>query len=450
MKKIARIFVAVMAVAALAMPHTASAASPVYNGRIAYGTTGSEIKAVKPVIGGLSPKTIVAGNYYNPAYSPDGSKIAYLLATAPTVLYIANADGSNATEVTQQAFYNDVQWAPDGNSLLVTISGYNGNNSFNIFKVDLNGNKLAQLTNFSYYVYGPRYSPDGSKIIYHSKNNNNIYIMNSDGTGVTNLTNGTAGNVTVNKPMFSPDGTKIIYSKIVGGNEVLGMMNVDGSSKVTIPTAGNLTTNAVYSPDGTKIAYAISNTDLHIMNTDGSGDVTYTTDTAGSLSWQALTRGPSSATPNPTVSLSGGKAIVDIAALYADPYGEGVNNATLTVTSTPASGTTSVDTTTGVITYTPRTTASRSLLDDIAAVFTPRVSAAAASDSFTYRICSTANAALCSTGTVNVNLLGAPNTGGGVPPSPLATILAYGLLSTGLTAVGFGIRALLKRHMRTL
>ncbi|MCH8275629.1 MAG: PD40 domain-containing protein, partial [Armatimonadetes bacterium] len=57
----------------------------------------------------------------------------------------------------------------------------------------------------------------GAKIAFSSKRDGNseIYIMNADGTGLTNLTNIAAFDWA---PAFSPDGSKVAFSSYRDGN----------------------------------------------------------------------------------------------------------------------------------------------------------------------------------------------------------------------------------------
>ncbi len=74
----------------------------------------------------------------------------------------------------------------------------------------------------------PTYSPDDIKIAFQSTRDGNdeIYIMNTDGSGQTNLTNNPAID---NLPTYSPDGIKIAFQSTRDGNDEIYIMNTDGS-----------------------------------------------------------------------------------------------------------------------------------------------------------------------------------------------------------------------------
>ena len=57
---------------------------------------------------------------------------------------------------------------------------------------------------------------------------NQVYVMNPDGTGQTNLSNNSFDD---SVPAWSPDGTKIAFVSTRDGNEEVYVMNADGSGQ---------------------------------------------------------------------------------------------------------------------------------------------------------------------------------------------------------------------------
>ena len=105
--------------------------------------------------------------------------------------------------------------AVDGTNKIVFFSDRAGNDQ--IYVMDANGSNQTRLTNSTSANYYPTWSPDGSKIIFSSTINDNddIYVMNADGTGLTQLTNDTAAD---GDPNWSPDGSKIAFISGRAGN----------------------------------------------------------------------------------------------------------------------------------------------------------------------------------------------------------------------------------------
>ena len=81
------------------------------------------------------------------------------------------------------------------------------------------------------YTSGPVWSPDGSKIAFHTLGGTfKIWTMNSDGTNLVRLTDGDDRGA-----CWSPDGTKIVFSgNRDTGNSEIYRMNADGSNQTRL------------------------------------------------------------------------------------------------------------------------------------------------------------------------------------------------------------------------
>lgn len=119
-----------------------------------------------------------------PAYSPDGSMIAYAtgeytlnslgvvstsnLSNSPTILVPGSRFGI-------QGFCSQPTWSPDGSEIVFVYTTINGLDiQSNLFKVSVNGGDPTQLTSYSWneIVSKPSYSPDGSKVAFNHLQSN--------------------------------------------------------------------------------------------------------------------------------------------------------------------------------------------------------------------------------------------------------------------------------------
>jgi len=99
-----------------------------------------------------------------------------------------NADGTNLRQVTNLDFMGGrSSFSPDGTH----IAFYRGPaGDRDIYVINIDGTGLVQLTDGGDNL-GPSWSPDGNWIAFTSfrDGNNEIYIIHPDGTGLTRLTN---------------------------------------------------------------------------------------------------------------------------------------------------------------------------------------------------------------------------------------------------------------------
>jgi hypothetical protein len=128
----------------------------------------------------------------SPSWSADGTRIAFSCALKQvswTDICVVNADGSNLTRVTTDA-YEDVEpaWSPDGNRIAFATNRGTTDGVMHIATMSATGTDFVQLGLGS----SPAWSRDGSRLLYvvMAPNGRGIYMMKADGTNVTRLTSG--------------------------------------------------------------------------------------------------------------------------------------------------------------------------------------------------------------------------------------------------------------------
>ena len=212
---------------------------------------------------------------HKPHWSPSGDRIA--LVDEHDRLWVMNTDGTNQKMVTTNC-WGPAKWNPDGLTLLFSYDGFFDSTGIGVINAD--GTNFKLLCNESIYQL-PDWSPDGHNIAYISNRDGNsdnfeIYTMASDGTNRQRLTNNEADD---NSPSWSPDGSKIAFvSNRDDQNYEVYVMNRDGSNLKRVSNVPRyiLYEPPIWSPDG-KIIFVeaemrngCSHCDIWIVNTDGS------------------------------------------------------------------------------------------------------------------------------------------------------------------------------------
>ena len=138
-----------------------------------------------------------------------------------------------------------------------------------IYVMNADGTNQTRLTNHVAYDCCPSWSPDGSQIAFTSWSRESfpaeIYVMNADGTNQTNITNHVSTHD--QNPSWSPDGTQIAFVSDRDGSDFfyfdIYVMNADGTNQTSLTNSDSFITgigspspSPSWSPDGSQIAFA--------------------------------------------------------------------------------------------------------------------------------------------------------------------------------------------------
>jgi Tol biopolymer transport system component len=271
---------AILAACALAAA-PAQGAFPGQNGRIVFSGEG-DLFTVNP--DGTGQATLLAGpeSDHEPAWSPDGTKVAFSRRLCNQFcgrpdIYVVNADGTGLRQLTAgEAFETQPAWSPDGRRIVFsrTAEDFSGRD---IWVMGADGTRQTRLTNDPDSENGPAWSPDGSRIAFGATGGV-IHLINADGTNETALTEGGSAD-------WSPDGLKLVFSRsesdifFIHG---IYTINVDGTNETPLyDPRGQSDKRPVWSPQGDRIAFdreecALGSpgclpADVHTVNPDGSG-----------------------------------------------------------------------------------------------------------------------------------------------------------------------------------
>jgi TolB protein len=218
-------------------------------------TTINDVFTMRPDGGGLIRLTDGMGVHTDPAYSPDGSLIAFASDRGrypeKQGIYVTNAtDGGDVRRVTSLPPAASVDYAPrfspDGTHLVFTREVDEASSDAALFVVNLDGSGLRKITSGDLYPGDADWSPDGKEIVFEASDPQTgfagVWIVGSDGSELHNVTataSGVGSQDGFSDPVWSPDGSLILAMH--------GVHSDDGDF-----IQGGL---ATIRPDGTELQY---------------------------------------------------------------------------------------------------------------------------------------------------------------------------------------------------
>lgn len=174
-------------------------------------------------------------------------------------IYTMNPDGSDETDLTAKsfgdAFYEvDPDWSPDGKK--IAFSSDRGDDyDFNIYVMNSDGTDVTQVTDAPGDEAEAKWSPDGKKILFGSnRKGSGRYLMNPDGTDVERILQEppSVAGADALRPAWSPNGKKITWTAKYEGDigSKIYVMNADGSGLTAIHGELETATSLDWQPVG--------------------------------------------------------------------------------------------------------------------------------------------------------------------------------------------------------
>ena len=231
-----------------------------------------------------------------PQASPDGTMLTYRGGKTKVTtdeVYVSAADGSGARRLTfNDAFDEAPVWAPDGRSILFSSNINDANHScgvtgppvepcnWDLYRVNADGTGLTQLTSSPDAEWFGSYSPDGRTIAFtvtRQTGESAVWAMPAAGGPAVQLT---ADALVAGQPEYSPDGKSIAFvDNFCSCPQVshVWVMNANGSHPQQITFGGGYNDGTpAWSPDGSRIAIertdvATGDRDVWVMQSDGTG-----------------------------------------------------------------------------------------------------------------------------------------------------------------------------------
>jgi TolB protein len=209
--------------------------------------------------------------------APDGKKVTCVgyIGTNPETwsIHVFNLDGTGLSRLTTTSGIQDTEpaWSPDGTKIAFTRINFNAGTE-ELWVMNADGTNLHSI---GINGFAARWSNDGTRFIYSKKSGNyDIYTCSVDGNNETRLTNTPADETF---PSWSHNGEQILYSLSEGGEITyeICIMNSDGSNPKNLTTNTSFDSNPRWSPSDSLIAFHSDRHqpgqwEIYLMNADGS------------------------------------------------------------------------------------------------------------------------------------------------------------------------------------
>jgi Tol biopolymer transport system component len=209
--------------------------------------------------------------------------LVLMLAINSIISQVKNISvATNGTQSTEDG--TPVFSSQTDNRLIAFTSVKDGN--YDIYTMHADGSGLTNLTNSPAQEVSPFWSPDGRRIAFVSGRAGSfgqIYLMDADGSDVVQLTHDQANHefnryYGASSGPWSPDGSRLIFSLWLPGEEkwTLYTMDINGENKTPLVSEPNIYYAISWSPDSRRIAFiaddpqSLGGDRIYVVNTDGS------------------------------------------------------------------------------------------------------------------------------------------------------------------------------------
>jgi Tol biopolymer transport system component/serine/threonine protein kinase len=217
----------------------------------------------------------------SPTWSSDGKRIAFLRTNGTqTNVFVSPAAGGVHGKITSlypsqvEAVGRHLDWAPDG-KYLIANDKKDPDDPFAIVLIEIATGHKIQLTTPPSGIIGdssPTFSPDGKTIAFIravSSGVDDIYTIPVGGAGISRVTSDRRFVISLT---WTADGRSIVFSSNRGGSHTLWRVAAEGGAPERISVRGENASDPVFTRDGTKMAYSQFYVDANIWRIDTAGN----------------------------------------------------------------------------------------------------------------------------------------------------------------------------------
>jgi dipeptidyl aminopeptidase/acylaminoacyl peptidase len=246
-------------------------------------------------------------NIGSPKISPEGNWILYSHATVDSAkdknqskLYMVNVDGTETVALTEQTkSFSGANWSPDGKYISFMAAGKEDKEGSQLYLLDRRGGEAKQQTHIKGEISSYQWFPDGKRILftirdynyadtaktnirkpyeidryqfkqdyegYLDNRKNHLYIWHIQEKKLDTLTKGKFDERDAD---ISPDGSRVVFSSNISADpdkndntDIFLIAAKPGSVPEQLTDFKGGDRNAKFSPDGQKIAYIRSASEL--------------------------------------------------------------------------------------------------------------------------------------------------------------------------------------------
>ena len=194
-----------------------------------------------------------------PAWSPDGSRIAFSGEVGPVrKIFSKELGGGEERQITSGEF-DDIQaaWSPDG-SAIVFVRGQRANEKLqpvdvfgafdagDIWRLDVSSGQQTKIID---NAYNPAFSPDGKSIVYDASRSGprRIWMSDSSGHNPQQISTDTSEEASHVRPRFSTDGKRVVFQNVERTKFNIRTVDLDGRKMTWITNDLNNNLNPVWS-----------------------------------------------------------------------------------------------------------------------------------------------------------------------------------------------------------